>query len=118
MRSEPIGGEHTKEVLIGAVEDVAIGSAVVVDGDVNGTGADIAVFHTHDDEFYAINDECTHQEASLAEGYLEGTEIECPLHAGTVCVKTGKATGMPIITDTVAHQVDVRDGKLWLIPAT
>lgn len=109
--------EHPGEVLVGAVSDIAIGSAIVVDGDVNGTGADIAVFHTDDDEFYAINDECTHEEASLAEGYLEGTEIECPLHAGTMCVQTGKATGLPIITDTVAHAVQVRDGQVWLIPA-
>jgi 3-phenylpropionate/trans-cinnamate dioxygenase ferredoxin subunit len=111
MSSEP-----TREVLVGAVSDIAIGAAVVVDGDVNGTGANIAVFHTDDDEFYAINDECPHAEASLAEGYLEGAEIECPLHAGTMCVKTGKATGLPIITDTVTHVVIVRDGQVWLIP--
>ena len=32
----------------------------------------IAVFHTEEGELYAIGDTCTHQDASLADGWLEG----------------------------------------------
>ena len=31
-----------------------------------------------DGELYAIDDTCTHQDASLSEGWLEGCLIECP----------------------------------------
>ena len=44
----------------------------------------IAVFHTDDGEVFAVDDTCTHQDASLADGWLEGCEIECPLHASTI----------------------------------
>src|SRR3712207_7511553 len=37
--------------------------------------------HTDDGEIFAIDDTCTHQDASLADGWLEGCEVECPLHA-------------------------------------
>lgn len=34
----------------------------------------IAVFHTEDGEVFAIDDTCTHQDASLAEGRVEGRD--------------------------------------------
>ena len=40
----------------------------------------IAVFNV-DGDFYAIDDTCTHQDASLADGWLDGCAVECPLHA-------------------------------------
>ena len=41
----------------------------------------IAVFCTADDELYAIDDTCSHQAASLADGWVEGHTVECPLHS-------------------------------------
>ena len=35
-----------------------------------------------DGDFYATDNFCTHGHARLCEGYLEGHEIECPLHQG------------------------------------
>ena len=32
----------------------------------------VSVFHTSDGELYSIDDTCTHQDASLADGWLEG----------------------------------------------
>ena len=49
----------------------------------------IAVFHTDDGEVFAVDDTCTHQDASLADGWLEGCEIECPLHASRFNLRTG-----------------------------
>ena len=50
----------------------------------------IAVFHTDDGEVFAVDDTCTHQDASLADGWLEGCEIECPLHASCFDLRTGR----------------------------
>jgi 3-phenylpropionate/trans-cinnamate dioxygenase ferredoxin component len=51
---------------------------------------------------YAINDRCSHGNASMSEGYVEddGT-VECPLHSARFCLKTGAALCQPA-TDPVA----------------
>jgi len=40
---------------------------------------------------YATDSLCTHGLARLCDGFLEGHEIECPLHQGRFDVRTGKA---------------------------
>ena len=55
----------------------------------------VSVFHTEDGELYAIDDTCTHQDASLADGWLEGCEVECPLHASKFDLRTGKVDAPP-----------------------
>lgn len=57
-------------------------------------GRRIAVFFV-EGEYYATDDLCTHEIASLSEGYVDGTTIECPLHQGVFCLKTGKALAAP-----------------------
>ena len=44
---------------------------------------------------YATHDTCTHGQASLADGFIDGDEIECPLHQGLFQIATGKAVGAP-----------------------
>jgi nitrite reductase/ring-hydroxylating ferredoxin subunit len=62
-------------------------------------GIDIAVFHVVDAEqpggFYAIQDSCPHQGASLIEGEGCGTEVACPLHDWTFDVATGECHDFP-----------------------
>ena len=47
------------------------------------------------DDVYVIDDYCSHGMASLAEGELEGTRIECPWHSGAFDVRTGKPLEKP-----------------------
>ena len=44
---------------------------------------------------YATANRCTHGDANLSEGFLEGHEIECPFHQGRFDVRTGVATAAP-----------------------
>ena len=53
------------------VSEIPEAEAFLVPGDENVTGEDIAVFHAEDGSFYALNDECTHEVASLADGWVE-----------------------------------------------
>lgn len=39
---------------------------------------------------HAVENTCPHAAATLTEGYLEGCEIECPLHNAVFDVTTGK----------------------------
>lgn len=73
----------------------------------------IAVFHTEDGELLAIDDTCTHQEAPLSQGWLEGCEIECPIHAAAFNLHTGKAS-LPATKPVRTHAVEVRDGIVYV----
>jgi nitrite reductase/ring-hydroxylating ferredoxin subunit len=73
----------------------------------------IAVFNV-DGEFYAIDDTCTHQDASLADGWLEGCSVECPLHASCFDLRTGMPSGPPAKTPVRTHRVTVVDGTVYV----
>lgn len=74
----------------------------------------VAVFHTEDGEVFAVDDNCTHQNASLADGWLEGCEVECPLHAARFDLRTGEPDGPPATRPIRTHQVDITDGDIYL----
>ncbi|WP_326943956.1 MULTISPECIES: bifunctional 3-phenylpropionate/cinnamic acid dioxygenase ferredoxin subunit [unclassified Amycolatopsis] len=72
----------------------------------------IAVFHTEDGELYAIDDTCTHQDASLADGWLEGCFVECPLHAALFDLRTGVPSCLPAKAPVRTYTVLVDDGVI------
>jgi 3-phenylpropionate/trans-cinnamate dioxygenase ferredoxin subunit len=74
----------------------------------------VSVFHTDEGELYAIDDTCTHQDASLADGWLEGCEVECPLHAALFDLRTGEPDGMLARDPVRTHRVVVSDGSVFV----
>jgi 3-phenylpropionate/trans-cinnamate dioxygenase ferredoxin subunit len=48
-------------------------------------------------EFYAIDDICTHDDAPLDQGDLDGYEIECPRHGARFDIRTGAVTDLPAV---------------------
>ena len=44
-------------------------------------------------KYYAIGSICTHEGGPLADGTLEGYEVECPWHGSKFDVRTGEVTG-------------------------
>ncbi len=65
-------------------------------------------------EFYAANDQCSHQQAYLSEGSVVGDLLECPLHQGLYEVATGAARGGPACADLPVYPVAVHDGRLYV----
>lgn len=87
------------------VGDLPEGEALRLD-----TSSVIALFNVGG-EFYAINDRCSHGNASMSEGYLEDdATVECPLHAASFCLKTGKALCLPATDPLTTYAVYV-DGS-------
>jgi nitrite reductase/ring-hydroxylating ferredoxin subunit len=80
---------------------------------VEANGKSIAVFLV-DSKYYAIDDGCTHELASLSEGYLEDTVIECPLHQGAFCIKTGQALHAPAEDPVTTYEVEVKDDRIFV----
>src|SRR5688500_18027451 len=60
-----------------------------------------------DGEFYAINDTCTHQAASLSDGEICGDEIECPLHGGAFNIRTGEPAAFPVVVPIETYGVRI-----------
>ncbi|GAA3325267.1 non-heme iron oxygenase ferredoxin subunit [Paeniglutamicibacter sulfureus] len=108
----------SEAINIGSIDSIDEGEAIVIPSEDNGTKEDIAVFHAEDGNFYAINDECTHETASLADGWIEGTEVECPVHAAKFCLKSGAALCLPATVGARTHKIEVKDGELLLYPET
>ncbi len=73
----------------------------------------IAVFNV-EGEFYAVADMCTHAEASMADGYIDGDTIECPLHGAKFCLKTGEALCQPASEPLQSFPVVLRDGLVMI----
>ena len=78
----------------------------------------VAVFHTEDGELFALDDTCTHQNASLADGWLDECEIECPLHHSRFDLRTGQPDGVPATRPIRTHQLSVVDGDIYLTVST
>lgn len=67
-----------------------------------------------DGEVFATHDLCTHGHARLSEGYLDGEQIECPLHQGMFDVRTGKATVAPCSVAVRTYPVRVEGGEVLI----
>jgi naphthalene 1,2-dioxygenase system ferredoxin subunit len=63
---------------------------------------------------YATHDVCTHGQASLADGFVDGEEIECPLHQGRFDIPTGRAVRAPCTVDVRVYRVKIENGAVLL----
>ena len=73
----------------------------------------LAVFKV-EGEFFVTDDTCTHGEASLSEGSIEGGSVECPWHSGRFCLKTGAAQTFPAVTDIRVYASTVVEGRVCI----
>jgi naphthalene 1,2-dioxygenase ferredoxin component len=67
-------------------------------------GRSIAVYDC-DGELFATDNICTHAYACLSDGWLDGTTIECPLHAARFDVRTGEVLDPPASEDLKTYPV-------------
>ncbi|GKS93778.1 MULTISPECIES: non-heme iron oxygenase ferredoxin subunit [Comamonadaceae] len=76
-------------------------------------GRDVALY-TVDGEVFATDNLCTHGNARLCDGFLEGHEIECPLHQGRFDVRDGSALCAPLTQGLRSYPVRVEQGTVYL----
>lgn len=92
-------------------EDLAPGEARCFD--VSGRRVALARI---DDEFFAIDDTCSHADYSLSEGDVDIDEcaLECPAHGSLFDLRTGEALTLPAVVPVAAHDVAVSDGGVFV----
>jgi naphthalene 1,2-dioxygenase system ferredoxin subunit len=76
-------------------------------------GRDIALYSV-DGQVYATDNICTHGHARLCDGFLEGHEIECPLHQGKFDVRDGRPTCEPVTEALRSYPVRVDGQRVYL----
>ncbi len=77
-------------------------------------GEQIVIFKLADG-FYAILDECSHDDAPLSEGeVVEGCQIECPRHGALFDIKTGDNLGFPAVEPIRSFPVKVENGMVMV----
>lgn len=76
-------------------------------------GRDIAIY-TVGDAVHATDNLCTHGHARLCDGFLEGHEIECPLHQGKFDVRTGQPTCAPVTQAVRSYPVKIEGQRVYL----
>jgi 3-phenylpropionate/trans-cinnamate dioxygenase ferredoxin subunit len=59
------------------------------------------------EEVFAIDDTCSHSDASLSEGDVSGFKIECWLHGAEFDLRTGDALTPPAVAPLKTYGINV-----------
>jgi len=100
-------------VDVAGIDELPPGQGKLVEAD----DVAIAVFNI-DGEYYAIEDTCSHEEASMlgccesADEILDGDQIVCLLHGARFCVKTGEALTPPAYEPVATFPVRIESGRV------
>lgn len=73
----------------------------------------ISLFRT-ESGYFAIADTCTHGQASLADGFVEGDTVECPLHMAQFCLRRGTALTPPANRPVATYAVVIEGEDIYV----
>lgn len=80
---------------------------------IDASGKSIALYQV-EGQVYATDNICTHGNARLCDGFLEGHEIECPLHQGKFDIRDGKAMCAPLTEDVKTYPVKIEGSRVFV----
>ncbi|OGA22493.1 MAG: hypothetical protein A3I02_03370 [Betaproteobacteria bacterium RIFCSPLOWO2_02_FULL_67_26] len=89
------------ELAPGTMKQVAIGPRRVLLANVGG-------------QFFAVDDTCTHEDASLSRGVLRGEWVKCPLHGSRFNVRTGEVVEDPASETLATYPVRIEGDEVWI----
>jgi 3-phenylpropionate/trans-cinnamate dioxygenase ferredoxin subunit len=98
-----------ERITIARTSDIPQGRGVAIDVE----GLRLAVFNVNG-EYFAMDDRCTHAEASLSQGDCDDETVECPLHGARFDLRTGDALTAPADTPVQTYKVHVAGDELQI----
>ena len=101
MAREFIQVAHPDDIPPGKMRRVEIGGQRILIANIAG-------------RFYATDDTCTHEEASLSAGFLDGEWVKCPLHGSRFNLRTGEVVDDPAEVGLRTYPVRVDGNGIWL----
>ena len=99
--------DHWIDVI--AIDDIPEDDVTSVDIE----GKSIALYRV-EGEVFATDNLCTHGNARLCDGFLEGHEIECPLHQGKFDIRNGKAMCAPLTEDVKTYPIKIEGDRVCI----
>ena len=93
------------------LDQLEVGKPVKIEKD----GKSICVARVGD-EVFAVDDTCSHSDASLSEGDVTDFKIECWLHGAEFDLRTGEALTPPAVAPIKTYSVSV-DGDSVTVDA-
>ncbi len=98
------------KILVGKTSDIPSGEMLKVESE----GKEILVANENGN-YFAMDDTCTHQNASLSEGTLEGSTVTCPWHGSTWDCKSGKLIAFASeLKDLASYKVIVESDNIYV----
>ncbi len=79
-------------------------------------GVPVAIVAT-EGGYHAIDDTCSHDEVSLADGEVEGHTVECWLHGSRFDVRTGEALCLPARKPVDVYDIKIQEDGVYLSTA-
>jgi len=76
-------------------------------------GHKIALVHLSDG-IYAIDDTCTHAEASLSEGDVIDSRVKCPLHGAEFEIKSGDVKAFPAVIGVATYDTKIEENTIYV----
>jgi nitrite reductase/ring-hydroxylating ferredoxin subunit len=65
-------------------------------------------------KYYAIGNVCTHLGGPLAQGKLEGYEVQCPWHGSRFDIRTGKVVRSPAMRSEPTYEIKIQDDNILI----
>jgi naphthalene 1,2-dioxygenase ferredoxin component len=78
---------------------------------VQAAGKDLALYKV-EGRVFATDNLCTHGHARLCDGFLDGYEIECPLHQGKFDIRDGKPLCQPAVEAIRIYPIKIENGRV------
>ncbi len=94
---------------VAAVEELADDDVMKV----TAAGSELALYRV-EGKFYATDDCCTHEAASLSDGYLQDDTIECPRHQAVFHIPTGDVMSPPASEGLRTYPVRVDGDRVFV----
>jgi len=98
---------HGGRFLVGEASEVADGRGKCF----TAAGRKIAVFQVGG-RFYALDDRCTHADASMSDGWITGGCVSCPWHGAEFDLETGEALSLPATKALRTYPVALVGGRI------
>ncbi len=65
-------------------------------------------------QFYALDDTCSHEDASLYRGALKGKCVSCPMHGSRFDIETGEPLDEPATIPVATHPLKIEEETILI----
>ncbi|AZI43515.1 non-heme iron oxygenase ferredoxin subunit [Deinococcus psychrotolerans] len=102
---------QTSRIEVGAVDALPEGSQTEVM-----LGGHSVVVINFENQYYALRNNCSHQNYPLLGGDVDNGRITCEKHGGKFELATGKAKTLPALKPVQIYKTEVEDGVVYVLP--